>query len=120
MVRIKGPAMLQRIQSSGTRKPSALFIILLLKMRESSLPRKSKPSSAERKRPSGKIVVVQNRGGRVALPQQVHKLAINYMTHPIHAAGALCFHRGGVRRQCSAYDGAFTSIGAARPPQNTL
>src|ERR1700676_964098 len=52
-------------------------------------------------------------------PQQVHKLAINYMTHPIHAAAAVCFHRRGVRRQCSAYDGASASIGAARPHQST-
>jgi hypothetical protein len=26
----------------------------------------------------------------VVSPQQDHKLAINYMTHPIHSAGAVC------------------------------
>jgi hypothetical protein len=55
----------------------------------------------------------------VVSPQQVHRLAINYMTHPIHGTGAVCFHWRGVRRQCSAYDGASTSIGAARPHQST-
>src|ERR1700730_12977374 len=63
----------------------------------------------------GKIVVVD-----VASPQQIRKLAIIYMTHPIHSSGAVCFHPGGVRRQCPAYDGASTSIGAARPQQSTL
>jgi hypothetical protein len=63
--------------------------------------------------------VVQNRGAHVASPQQVHNFAINYMTHPIHSAGAVCFHPGGVGRQCSAYDDASTSFGAARPPQST-
>jgi hypothetical protein len=65
--------------------------------------------------PSGKMVVIA-----VVSPQQVHKLAINYMTHPIHPADAVCFDLREVRRRCPAYDGASTSIGAARPQQSTL
>jgi hypothetical protein len=54
-----------------------------------------------------------------ASAQQNHKRASVYMTHPIHPIVEVCFHAGGVRRQCPAFDGASTSIGAARPRQGS-
>jgi hypothetical protein len=56
----------------------------------------------------------------VVLPQQVHKLAINYMTHPIHRAGMVCFHRGVGKASMSRVSMAHTPIGAARPRQSNL
>jgi hypothetical protein len=39
----------------------------------------------------------------VVSPQQFRKVAINYMTHPIHYAALVCFDPRGVGRQCPAY-----------------
>ena len=46
-------------------------------------------NGAQHSEPSGKIVVPA-----VVSPQQFHRLAINYMTHPIHRQGTVCFHPG--------------------------
>jgi hypothetical protein len=52
-VRIKGPAMLRRLQLSGTRKPAALFIILFLKMR--SIISAEKIEAKEARSKSGQV-----------------------------------------------------------------
>jgi hypothetical protein len=62
----------------------------------------------------------QNRSLDVVLPQQVHKLAINYMTHPIHPAGVVCFHPGVGKASMFCVSMARIPIGAARPRQSKL
>ena len=66
-------------------------------------------------RPNGNMVRIA-----VVSPQQIRKLAINYMTHPIHYAASVCFIGAGLGVNVPRIDGASTSIGAARPHQSTL
>jgi hypothetical protein len=66
-------------------------------------------------RPNGNMVRIA-----VVSPQQIRKLAINYMTHPIHYAAPVCFIGAGLGVNVPRIDGASTSIGAARPHQSTL
>jgi hypothetical protein len=70
-------------RSNGKRKPPGGFRLKIL------LSNSCGTNHGQHVESSGKIVV-----SAVLSPQLIHRLAINYMTHPIHPEGTVCFHLG--------------------------